>query len=72
MYGLGDYLVLLDIFICGYMISVYTVCTVASIPVWVRLGGLFEKRRLWLVAMWMSCIGFGSLLFLGRVSDPRG
>jgi GPH family glycoside/pentoside/hexuronide:cation symporter len=48
------------------MLMVYVLCTVASIPAWVWLGGRYDKRSLWLSAMWMSMIGFGLLLFLGE------
>jgi Na+/melibiose symporter-like transporter len=44
--------------------GIYVVCTVGSIPVWVRLGGRYDKRSLWIFAMWMSLVGFGSLLFI--------
>ena len=46
------------------MLIVYVICTVGSIPVWVWLGGRYDKRSLWITAMWMSLVGFGSLLFI--------
>lgn len=46
------------------LLVVYVACTVASIPLWVGLGGRYDKRTLWLAAMWMSLLGFGGLLFV--------
>lgn len=37
-----------------------------SIPVWVRLAGRFEKRRLWLFAMLQSAIGYGMFFLVGE------
>lgn len=48
------------------MLIIYVTCTVGSIPVWVWLGGRYDKRSLWIFAMWMSLVGFGSLLFVGE------
>ena len=36
---------------------------IVSIPLWVRLARRYEKRRLWLIAMLASGLGFGILLF---------
>jgi len=47
------------------MLMVYVLCAVSSIPIWVCLGDRFDKRTLWLGAMWLSMLGFGLLLFLG-------
>jgi len=46
------------------MLTIYVVCTVGSIPIWVWLGGRFDKHSLWIIAMWMSLVGFGSMLFV--------
>jgi len=43
------------------MLLVYTLPAVVSIPFWMRLANHFDKRRLWLVAMGMSGVGFGVL-----------
>ena len=37
-----------------------------SIPVWVRLAGRFEKRRLWLFAMLQSGVGYGMFFLVGE------
>jgi Na+/melibiose symporter-like transporter len=47
------------------ILSVYVLCAVVSIPIWVWLGNKFDKRRLWLIAMLMGGAGFGLLLFIG-------
>ena len=39
----------------GALPAVFVVCSVASIPIWVRLSRRFGKRNVWLVAM----LGFG-------------
>ena len=41
-----------------------------SIPVWVRLAGRFEKRRLWLFAMFQSVIGYGMFFLVGEGDWP--
>jgi Na+/melibiose symporter-like transporter len=48
------------------MLLVYVLPTLFSIPLWVWLGNRFEKRDVWLVAMGMSAVGFGLLLFLAK------
>ncbi|NNL66110.1 MAG: MFS transporter [Myxococcales bacterium] len=42
----------------------YVVPGILSVPLWVRLGSHFEKRRLWMFAMGASGVGFGMLLFV--------
>ncbi len=46
------------------MLVAYMVPALISIPLWVRLGGRFEKRRLWLAGIVLGAGGFGSLFFL--------
>ncbi len=53
-----------------HMLMVYTGCTLAAIPLWVRLGRRFEKRKLWLFAMVQTGVGFGILLFVGEGDWP--
>jgi GPH family glycoside/pentoside/hexuronide:cation symporter len=43
---------------------------IVSVPLWVALAARFEKRRLWLFAMFMSAFGFSLLLFLGEGDWP--
>jgi GPH family glycoside/pentoside/hexuronide:cation symporter len=52
------------------MLLCYTVPALASVPFWMWLGQRFDKRALWMLAMGLSGIGFGMLLFLaeGRVA----
>ena len=52
------------------MLSIYVVAGVVGVPLWVWLARRFEKRRLWLVAMAMGGVGFGSLLALGHDDWP--
>jgi len=55
--------------VLGMVLLFYTLPAVLSIPVWVWLGGRFERHRVWLFAMGLSCVGYGALLFQseGRV-----
>lgn len=48
------------------MLVSYTLPALLSVPVWMALGERFDKRRLWMIAMAMSGVGFGSLLFIGE------
>jgi GPH family glycoside/pentoside/hexuronide:cation symporter len=48
------------------MLVSYTLPALLSVPVWMALGERFDKRRLWLIAMGMSGVGFGLLLFIGE------
>jgi sugar (glycoside-pentoside-hexuronide) transporter len=54
---------LLNEMLIGYMVP-----ALLSIPVWVRLGNHFEKRRLWQVALAMNAVGFGALFFVSEGS----
>ena len=45
----------------GAMLGVNMVATLIGIPLWLRLGRRFEKRRLLLIAMFGSAIGYGSV-----------
>ena len=38
--------------------------SILAVPFWVRLARRWEKRRLWLVAMFVGCAGFGTTLLL--------
>jgi Na+/melibiose symporter-like transporter len=48
------------------ILSIYVVSTVVSIPIWVWLGNRNDKRRLWLIAMFMGGVGFGLLILIGE------
>ena len=52
------------------MLGIYTSANLLGIPLWLRLGRYYEKRRLWLVAMLAGGFGFGLLLFLGPNAWP--
>ncbi|MGH0036592.1 MAG: MFS transporter [Myxococcota bacterium] len=56
--------VLMEPDLLNEMLIVYMVPALISIPLWVRLGRHFEKRRLWQVALAMSALGFGGLFFV--------
>ena len=47
-----------------WFLLLYTGATISAIPVWVRLGRRFEKRRLWMFSMGQAFVGFGLLIFL--------
>ena len=38
--------------------------SILALPLWVRLARRWEKRRLWLVAMGIGCVGFATTLLL--------
>jgi sugar (glycoside-pentoside-hexuronide) transporter len=46
------------------MLIAYMLPALLSIPMWIRLGGRYEKRRLWLVGISLGGFGFGLLFFL--------
>jgi GPH family glycoside/pentoside/hexuronide:cation symporter len=48
----------------------FTVATTLSIPFWVRMSRRFERHRLWLFAMGLQAIGYGSIAFQaeGRIA----
>jgi len=48
------------------MLLAYTVPALLSIPLWMWLGERHDKRRLWMIAMALSGVGFGLLLFIGE------
>src|SRR5262245_30508050 len=52
------------------MLGIYTTANLLGIPLWLRLGRTYEKRRLWLAAMLAGGVGFGLLLFLGPNAWP--
>lgn len=47
----------------GIVFIAYTVPAILSIPLWVKLGQRYERHRLWLFAMGLSAIGYGSVIF---------
>jgi GPH family glycoside/pentoside/hexuronide:cation symporter len=55
--------------VIGLVLLCYVLPTVLSIPVWVWLGGRFQRHKLWIFAMGMSCIAYSLLVFQaeGRV-----
>jgi Na+/melibiose symporter-like transporter len=50
----------------GPLPAVFVVCSVASIPFWVRASQRFGKRDIWLVAMIGFGLSFGSTFFVGE------
>jgi GPH family glycoside/pentoside/hexuronide:cation symporter len=46
-------------------LGVYSISAIVAIPLWIKLGDRFEKRRLWMFGMGSSAIGFGLVVFLG-------
>jgi len=48
------------------LLAAYMVSALVAVPIWVRLGSRFEKRRLWLIAMIQGGAGFGLMLWVGE------
>jgi GPH family glycoside/pentoside/hexuronide:cation symporter len=49
--------------VIGVVFLAYTVPTILSIPFWIRLGERYERHKVWMFAMGMSCIGYGGIVF---------
>ncbi len=47
----------------GLVFLAYTIPAIFSIPLWVWLGQRYERHRVWLFAMGLSAIGYGSVVF---------
>ena len=45
----------------GLVFLAYTIPGLLSIPLWVALGKRFERRRIWLIAMGIQAVGYGSM-----------
>jgi GPH family glycoside/pentoside/hexuronide:cation symporter len=52
------------------MLGVYIGAGFLAVPVWLLLARRFEKQTLWLAAMVLGAVGFGSLIFLGENGWP--
>jgi len=52
--------------VVGVVFLAYTIPTILSIPVWVRLGERYERHKVWMFAMGLSCIGYGLIGFQGE------
>jgi len=50
--------------VLGLVLLAFVLPATLSIPVWVRLAGRFERHRLWMAGMALSCVGYASLLLL--------
>ncbi len=55
--------------VLGLVLGCYILPSIVSIPVWVWLGSRFERHKVWICAMGLSCVGYGGLVFQdeGRV-----
>ena len=49
----------------GVIPALFVVCTVLSIPIWIRLSKRFGKRDVWVAGMVGSGLSFGMILFVG-------
>jgi len=49
------------------VLPLYLIPSLLSIPVWIRLGRRFGKKELWLAAMLLQTIAFGSFFAVGLV-----
>ena len=54
----------------AFVFIAFTVATTLSIPFWVSMSRRFERHRLWLFAMGLQAIGYGSIAFQdeGRIA----
>ncbi|MCH2172058.1 MFS transporter [Myxococcota bacterium] len=50
--------------VLGLVLMAFVVPTALSIPVWIWLAGRFERHKLWIAGMALSCVGYGSLVFV--------
>ena len=50
----------------GPLPAVFVVCTVISIPLWVRLSRRFGKRNVWIAGMIGTGLSFGGTFFVGE------
>lgn len=50
----------------GPLPAVFVVCSVVSIPLWVRLSRIYGKRDIWIVAMLGTAFSFGGMFFVGE------
>ncbi len=58
--------VVLDPDLIPVMLGIYMLASLVSIPIWIRLAGSFEKRRLLLGAMLATAVGYGLVLLVGE------
>jgi len=47
-------------------IAFYMIPSALSVPLWVRLSRVYGKKGLWLFSMWVTAVGFGSMMFVGE------
>lgn len=54
----------------GLVFLAYTIPTLLSIPFWLWLGNRFDRKRVWLMAMGLQAIGYGSMVLQaeGRIA----
>ena len=50
----------------GQLPAVFFVCSILSIPLWVRASRRFGKRNVWIVAMLGMAVSFGSTALIGE------
>ncbi len=50
----------------GPLPAAFLVCSIGSIPIWVRLSRRFGKRDTWFVALVLSGLSFGAMAFAGE------
>ncbi|MBW2386082.1 MAG: MFS transporter [Deltaproteobacteria bacterium] len=50
----------------GVLPAMFVLCSISSIPIWVRLSRRFGKRNVWVTGMIGSGLSFGSILFIGE------
>jgi Na+/melibiose symporter-like transporter len=50
----------------GVLPALFVLCSISSIPIWVRLSRRFGKRNVWVTGMIGSGLSFGSILLIGE------
>ena len=61
-----EYVMKMDDKFTPMILAAYMVSALLAVPIWIRLSSIFEKRRLWLIAMIQGGIGFGMMLWVGE------
>jgi GPH family glycoside/pentoside/hexuronide:cation symporter len=51
----------------AFLIPAFAIPSILSIPIWIRLGRRWGKKELWLAAMLLNAIAFGSFFLVGVV-----
>jgi GPH family glycoside/pentoside/hexuronide:cation symporter len=47
----------------GFIFLAYTIPAILSIPIWLWMGNRFDRKKIWLFAMGIQAVGYGSMAF---------